>query len=177
MIFIERSDRITDMRKEWAVAIIITVVVGAILVGADYFGQTPAFQGGKSSNQLPLTKKSFSSGELATIAEKLAAKVAEISPTPSLGEVGWIAQRISFAGDRFVYIEYTDTHVSLRLLAEYFYDDPDLKTKVLATFLPNERGGWDLQFGNDLAKGLPLYNFIFDGDSNQWIPEITSDNY
>ena len=112
--------------------------------------------------------------EFPKLANELAGKINEISPTQSFDELGWIPIRISFVpNEALAYIEYTDTHVALRLLAQYGRLEDDLQTSVLATFIPKETGGWELQYGRDIVAGSLVSNYRFDGEAEQWIPEVS----
>lgn len=107
----------------------------------------------------------------AKVADAIARKLDDISPTESYQDQGWIAKTISFvAGQKKAYVEYTDTHIALRLLLEYDYQDAQLETKVLATFIPDESGAWQLQYGQD-AEPSVLENWVFDGDARLWVPQ------
>lgn len=111
--------------------------------------------------------------DYATLASKLAATINDISPTPAFDNGGWLVKRVVFLEDLSkAYLEYTDTHVALRLLLSYSYRPDSLATKVLATFVPNELGGWTLQYGKDEMRTAPLLPYQFAGDSNQWVPEM-----
>lgn len=111
-------------------------------------------------------------GEYPNLAAAFSGNINEISPTPSIDEGGWIIHRVSFVKDEpYAYVEYTDTKVALKLLLQYYYKDAKIKTKVLATFVPDEYGAWNLDFGRDLAAGLPVSHYIFKGDTGEWVKE------
>ncbi len=141
-----------------------------LIIPAVYVSTTPAEVKGTAilEDSIP---------DYATLASLLADKVNEISPSPSFDRQGWVVQRVVFAeGESKAYLEYTDTHVTLRLLLSYAYGDGRLATRVLGTFIPNEAGGWILQFGKDDVKTSALLPLYFDGDSNQWLPEVVDNN-
>lgn len=159
------------VKKEIYVAVIIIIAAVAV------FGILARLGDQKDSTGEDMTTGQdillSEDSDYATLASILASKLNSISPTPSFGELGWIAHRISFLqGSEKAYIEYTDTHVALKLLLGYDLEDNQLQTKVLATFIPDEFGSWDLQFGTDESDNKNLNHYIFDGDSNQWIPEL-----
>jgi len=118
----------------------------------------------------------ISASDYPLIAGDLAGQINDLSPTPAFDEVGWIAKKISFIpGNNMAYIEYTDTHLAMRLLLEYHYRDNQVsKATVLGTFLPTEQGQWSLDQGSDKAQGSATINYIYKGDSKQWIPEQVS---
>jgi len=148
---------------------IIAAVLFLMIVGVYFFTTEPAVA---PSPQETITELYVAAGEYPSLAGKLAESINEISPTPYLGDTGWIVHRISFVLDRpFAYLEYTDTKVALRLLLQYYYKDSGIKTKVLATFIPTEHGEWELDHGKDLDGRQRLVNFIFDGNAKQWMPE------
>ncbi len=128
---------------------------------------------------LPSKIKGIMAGETptlrdyASLASQLAQRINAISPTPSFGAGGWLAVRVVFLeGGSSAYLEYTDTHVALRLLIGYTYISENLETKVLATFVPNELNGWTLRSGQDEARTSVLLPYKYNGDSGQWIPEM-----
>ncbi|PIR96750.1 MAG: hypothetical protein COT91_04975 [Candidatus Doudnabacteria bacterium CG10_big_fil_rev_8_21_14_0_10_41_10] len=151
------------------------LVVSLILVGLVLFalGLQPYLFNAEESKQSTREEIVTGASDYPSLAVELSEMINNISPTPALGELGWMAQRISFIKDGSrAYIEYTDARIALRLLLEYYNQDGELKATVLATFIPTEFGGWELQYGKDRDQGKNLSHFVFDGDSNQWIPEI-----
>ncbi|MCL5435816.1 MAG: hypothetical protein M1275_01940 [Patescibacteria group bacterium] len=159
------------MRKGLAIVIVLACsVVAAFLI---YFSYGDIGQETGMPRQVQYTPAAMS--EYPSLASELAQKTNEISPTRSFDDIGWIALRISFVpNDALAYIEYTDTHVTLRLLVQYGRENETLLTTVLATFIPQESGGWELQYGRDVASRASVYNYRFNGDAKQWMPEASN---
>jgi len=158
------------MKKEIFVALVIAIgVVSAITIPSRL--NTDSNQIDQTSN---IEKSVSPDSSYSVLAESLAFQVADISPTPSFGELGWMAHRVSFVeGSNNAYIEYTDTHIALKMLVRYHFEDNLLQPLVLGTFIPDEFGGWILQFGKDLEESdAGLNHYVFDGDLNLWIPEL-----
>src|SRR3989344_9867 len=162
------------MKKEIVVALVTAIVVVSAITFQSRLKSAP-----DQISQTLTTEKSVSSdSSYPVLAENLAIKVNDLSPTPSFGELGWIAHRISFVeNSNYAYIEYTDTHIALKMLISYHFEDNRLKPLVLATFIPDEFGRWNIQFGKDLdEEKIRFGHYVFDGNSNQWIPEISDTN-
>jgi hypothetical protein len=154
-------------REFWITAVVIVLLLGSVVL--KFFWE---------KNHLPQTvdtvsrKQTTANPGYADIAQFIASEINELSPSPSFDNTGWLAQKISFSSSApLAYVAYTDTHVLLRLLLEYNLSDRKVQTKVLATFLPTPEKGWQLQFGSDAAAGQKLIDYVYNGDSKQWIPQ------
>jgi D-alanyl-lipoteichoic acid acyltransferase DltB (MBOAT superfamily) len=159
------------MKKGLIIAIaFVCFVVAAFLIGLGFGNNRQETANAHQVQYMPATMTEYPS-----LASVLARRINQISPTRSIDGIGWMALRISFVTNAaLAYIEYTDTHVTLRILVQYGKDGQNLITTVLATFIPVETGGWQLQYGRDAAAGLPVINYRFNGDAKQWIPEAAS---
>lgn len=158
------------MRK--GLIVVIALACFSAIAFLIYFSYGGSGQGAGALKQVRYEPAARS--EYPGLASELAGKINDISPTRSFDDIGWIVERVSFVPDEaLAYIEYTDTHVTLRLLLQYGHEGKDFLTTVLATFIPVETGGWELQYGRDIAVNASVYNYRFNGDAKQWMPEAS----
>ncbi|OGE88740.1 MAG: hypothetical protein A2722_02460 [Candidatus Doudnabacteria bacterium RIFCSPHIGHO2_01_FULL_50_11] len=152
-------------------ALFILLLIAAVLLAAAtlyILFQVPSAENGGQVNGAATASAPADMPQTAVL---LAGKINELSPTPPTGDIGWVARRISFVeGPQKAYIEYTDTHLALRVLVEYTYQASGFEARVLATFEPDEFGGWTLAHGTDSASGLGVITWITHG-SGVWQQE------
>ena len=149
------------------------LVVAVLVAGFIYVLMVQSISVSKTFNQQPAILPPTLS-QFPQIAMQLADKIEDISLTQSFDELGWILQKVSFVrNSNLAYLEYTDTHVTLRTLVTYKYDKNQIEAKVLATFLPDEMGVWQLQYGKDPVYNQSKLDFVLDGHTSQWIAQVS----
>ena len=159
-----------DRKLTWLLVILFAAAVTLFVYSVAVLEFPPAGEQGMITSSLPATVAQYPAA-----AELFEKQINNLSPTQSFDRIGWILERVSFVpGISRAYLEYTDTHVTLRVLVSYVYNDRDLTARVLATFLPDERGGWVLQNGRDEEYNKAVLSYIFDGNSSQWMPEVAA---
>jgi hypothetical protein len=159
-------------REYWVTIVVIVFLLGSVVLKFVWQARTASVPAAKVTE-----RETLSTAGYPEIASVIAGRINELSPTPSFDETGWLARKISFSSAQsLAYVDYTDTHVLLRLLLEYKFSDQTVQTKVLATFLPDASGSWQRQFGQDEGAGLSLVDYVYNGDSKQWVPQILINN-
>jgi len=155
----------------WVLAAVVAALALLVWKGITDSPPKAIENDGKNSIALaaPITNKS-------DLAAALSTRLNTISPTPPLGQEAWIALQFSFVLDKpYAYVTYTDTHITLRILLEYEYNSTSLTIKVLATFLPDEQGIWQLQYGRDLSNTVATEDYIYYPGVGEWALSDTND--
>lgn len=115
---------------------------------------------------------SYTIKDKSDLAKAITEHLNTISPTPPLTGFGWIAQRIEFIqGGSNAYVIYTDTSVTLRILVNLVYDTNSFSVTVAASFIPDENGNWQLQYGKDLSGRVVTEDYIYDVGAGEWIEQ------
>jgi len=150
------------------IALSVVGIVAGILVAVYVFGKphadiTPQNFGVPTPADLALDRSE--------VAAAFEARVNDISPTPATGDIGWVVRKIDFVeGKPAAYVEYTDTHLLLRLLVQYKAATP-VDFFVLATFTPIDIDTWQIANGEDVAKDKELITYKYDLESGEWVEE------
>jgi hypothetical protein len=154
-------------REFWVTVLVVALLLGSVVLKIIWEKKSQPKPADTANSRQALVNPGYPD-----VAAFIAGRINELSPSPGFDNSGWLASRVSFSTSKpLAYVDYTDTHVLLRLLLEYRLSDKESQTKVIATFLPASGNAWQLQFGRDEGAGQKFIDYIYNGDSKQWVPQ------